>query len=112
MTSTVFSSGTVITAPWLNDVNTTTYTTVPAQVASIASNAAAVAVINGATGSSHVGYTPVGTGAEVTTVQGKLRESISVKDFGCVGNGTTNDTVNFQEAITAAENAGSGSGRL
>ena len=43
-------------------------------------------------------YTPAGTGAVATTVQAKLRESVSVKDFGAVGDGTTDDTA----AITAA----------
>jgi hypothetical protein len=34
------------------------------------------------------GYTPAGTGAVATTVQSKLRESVSVKDFGAVGDGS------------------------
>jgi hypothetical protein len=42
-----------------------------------------------------VGYTPAGTGAVATTVQTKLRESVSVKDFGAVGNGTTDNTAAF-----------------
>ena len=33
-----------------------------------------------------VSYTPAGTGAVVTTVQSKLRERVSVKDFGGAGN--------------------------
>lgn len=33
-------------------------------------------------------YTPAGTGAVVSTVQAKLRESVSVKDFGAVGDGS------------------------
>jgi hypothetical protein len=37
--------------------------------------------------SSGVTYTQGGTGATTTTVQSKLRESVSVKDFGAVGNG-------------------------
>jgi hypothetical protein len=39
-----------------------------------------------------VGYLPAGTGAVATTVQAKLRESVSVKDFGAVGDGVTDDT--------------------
>jgi hypothetical protein len=39
------------------------------------------------TDASLVNYTPAGTGAVVTTVQAKLRETISVKDFGAVGDG-------------------------
>lgn len=42
-----------------------------------------------------VGYTPAGTGAVTTTVQAKLRESVSVKDFGAVGDGVTDDTAKF-----------------
>jgi hypothetical protein len=43
-------------------------------------------------GSSLVGYLPAGTGAVATTVQAKLRESVSVKDFGVIGDGVTDDT--------------------
>lgn len=43
--------------------------------------------------SADVTHAPAGTGAVATTVQDKLRESVSVKDFGAVGDGVTNDTV-------------------
>ena len=36
---------------------------------------------------SQVGYTPAGTGAVATTVQTKLRESVSITDFGAVAGG-------------------------
>ena len=47
-------------------------------------------------------YTPSGAGAVATTVQGKLRESVSVKDFGAVGDGVTDDTA----AVIAADDNG------
>ena len=51
---------------------------------------------------SQLTYTPAGTGAVPTTVQEKLRESVSVVDFGAVGDGVTDDTA----AIALAFNSG------
>lgn len=48
---------------------------------------------------SMVTYTPAGSGAVATTVQTKLRESVSIKDFGAVSNGITDDTAAIQLAL-------------
>jgi hypothetical protein len=55
----------------------------------------------GAIAASQVSYTPAGTGAVTTNVQAKLRQTVSVEDFGAVGDGTTNDTAAIQAAINS-----------
>ena len=56
-----------------------------------------------ATNANVVQYNPAGTGAVPTTVQAKLRETVSVKDFGAVGDGVANDTTAFANAIAASD---------
>ena len=49
-------------------------------------------------------YTQGGTGSVARTVTNKLQERVSVKDFGAVGDGTTDDTAAINAAIAACVN--------
>jgi hypothetical protein len=51
-------------------------------------------------------YTVVGTGATTRTVQAKLRETVSVLDFGAIGDGVTDDTTAITNAQTAIGTSG------
>jgi len=57
-----------------------------------------------------VTYTPAGTGAVTTTVQAKLRQTVSVIDFGADPTGTSNATTAFTNALAAGQNYDLGGG--
>lgn len=75
-----------VTAEWLNWVNDEVYSFIQLALPS---------------GAGNIGYIQNRAGAVATTAQRKLRESVSVLDFGAVGNGVADDTY----ALTAAEAA-------
>ena len=57
-------------------------------------------------GSALVGFLQSGTGAVSRTVQAKLREFVSVKDFNAVGDNSANDTAAFTAAVAYIESTG------
>jgi hypothetical protein len=59
-------------------------------------------------GSNSVGFLQSGTGATNRTVQAKLRDTVSVKDFGAVGDGINDDTEEIQAAVDSISYSNTG----
>ena len=117
MADTVFTDQvTPIVATWLNDVNKTTYEALgtggvaPTTAANVVSNLNLVTNTALATSSaaSGVGFIQAGTGASAETVQTKLRQVVSVDDFGADNTGSVDSTAAFTAAIAAVNTAGGG----
>lgn len=49
------------------------------------------------------GFTQTGANAVQRTVEGKLKDTVSVKDFGAVGDGVTNDTAAINAALATGK---------
>lgn len=60
------------------------------------------------TGSALVGFLQAGAGAVNRTAQAKLRETLSVTDFGAVGDGSTDDYAAITAAMAACSATGGG----
>jgi hypothetical protein len=66
---------------------------------------------NGPTAASFQGFLQPGTSAVTRTWQNKAADVVSVKDFGAVGDGTTDDTAAIQAALNTKKNVYLPSGR-
>jgi hypothetical protein len=95
------------------ETNSTTVTfTQGLHVGALVKFTTAVALSAGVVSSNLVTYLPAGIDAVETTVQTKLRQTVSVKDFGAVGDGIKNDASAIQAAINYVSSIGGGTVNL
>jgi hypothetical protein len=84
------------------DENTVTFLT-GLNVGDVVKFSTASPTSTNAVDAANVSYTPAGAGAVTTNVQAKLRQTVSVEDFGAVGDGTTDDTTAIQNALNTGK---------
>lgn len=111
LTSMIYTPGTNTLGVYIDGVNqvvNNSYTEVSATLVTFVSGLHVGAVVkfiqinSAATSSDLVSYQPAGTGAVATTVQTKLRESVSVLDFGADPTGVSFSDLAFTNAVAAS----------